>query len=379
MERIENPLKTVTCPAQTVCGGCDFLGLPLQDQLNRKKEELASLLSRQSVTFPSISLWSPGCHGLRDRLDFTLENGRFGLRHKNERRIVDLEECPQLSPALHDWFLEFRKNPPAVAKGSVRLRVSPRGLRGMWLDLSNIDIKNLMDEAAWLNSWPEDVVIEMGQRRKFLRRSPSLRRPHLDDPAFHPWFETRWRQTTVPLYGQVGSFTQPSLRANRWIGEWIQAAVLAAGPRRITEFGAGQGNLSFPALSGEARLTVCESDRPALAGFEKSLEALATGENVDLRNRVSIEAGDFLRKSSESLKQADLLIANPPRSGLKAFLQPLPEARGLSHILYMSCHPESFSEDAPRLEKEGFRLENLTLLDQFPQTKHYEVLSHWVR
>ncbi|HRO68344.1 MAG TPA: RNA methyltransferase, partial [Pseudobdellovibrionaceae bacterium] len=290
-------MKTVTCPAQTVCGGCDFLGLPLQDQLNRKQEELSSLLSRRSVTFPSISVWSPGSHALRDRLDFTLEDGRFGLRHKSERRIVDLSECPQLSPALHRWFLEFRARLPKVAKGSVRLRVSPEGLRGMWLDLSNIDIKNLMDEAAWLNSWPETVVIEMGQRRKFLKRSASGR-PHLEDPVFHPWFETRWRENRVSLYGQVGSFTQPSLVANRRIGGWIQSAVLDVRPRRITEFGAGQGNLSFPALSGDAHLTVCENDRSALAGFEKSLEVLFSEKNIDLRDRVTIEAGDFLRKSS---------------------------------------------------------------------------------
>ncbi|MBX3040837.1 MAG: RNA methyltransferase [Bdellovibrionaceae bacterium] len=371
-------MKTVTCPTEAVCAGCDYLGLTLDAQLSLKKAELAALLSSQSVTFPNISVWSPGTHGLRDRLDFTLEEGRFGLRHKQESRIVDLEECPQLSPALHDWFLEFRQRLPALRKGSIRLRVSPEGQRGLWLDLANIDIKNLMDETTWLNSWSDDVIIEMGQRRKFLRRSANTR-PELVDPLFLPWFETRWRDHKVPLYGQVGSFTQPSLVANRWIGEWIQESVEHAKPRRITELGAGQGNLSFPALSGEAHLTVCESDRPALAGFEKTLEVLATEQGIDLRDRVTMEAGDFLRKSSESLLQADLLIANPPRSGLKAFLEPLSGAQNLSQILYMSCHPESFSEDAPRLQKEGFHLQTLTLLDQFPQTKHYEVLSHWIR
>ncbi|MBX2986513.1 MAG: RNA methyltransferase [Bdellovibrionaceae bacterium] len=398
--------EVVHCPHADDCGGCDFIGRPLSWQRDHKISELGSLLRAGGVSFPAIDFISPALNGLRDRLDFVLEEGRLGLAGKSRReagenppgpafgaglaapkerpdfsggtgsRIVDLLECGQLSASLGAWLEEFRAHLPRVRRGSVRLRVAPDGRRGMWLDFSNADIKNLLDESAWLKSWPADVVIEMGQRRKWVDRGPS--RPVLRDPVLFPWFESRFQEEVVPLYGMVGSFTQPGLRSNRLITEWIQSEVRRRNPRHIVEFGSGQGNLSFPALSGGATLTACETDRLALQGFARSLEALAE-KGHDLRAKVRIEAGDFLRRPPEDFLSADLLLVNPPRSGLKKFLDPLPQARGLESILSMSCHPESFAEDAPRMVREGFALKKLRILDQFPQTKHYEVLAVFER
>lgn len=371
-------MTTVACSWFPACSGCDAIGEPLETQLRRKTAHLEGLLRAAGLEdFPTPRAMQPGPAGLRDRLDFSLQDGRLGLFHREKRKIVDLADCAQLSPALADWLRDFRRRLPPVARASIRLRVSPAGQRGMWLDLANLDAKALLDESTWLNSWPADVAVEMGQRRKTVARNPGTR-PVLIDPVLRPWFESRWRAETVPLFGTVGGFTQPSLVANRLINAWFQERVLALAPKRILEFGAGQGNLSFAALSGEATLTACEFDRPALEGFQRSLEELAA-RGIDLRPRVKLDAGDFLRRPSEELRHADLLIANPPRSGLKAFLDPLPQAQELRHLLYMSCHPESFVEDIPRLRQAGFHLERLDLLDQFPQTRHLEILTHWRR
>lgn len=376
MQPSESLLKTVTCPAQAVCGGCTYLGLPLGDQIQSKIDDLTARLERQGLSFPSIEVLIPGTHGLRDRLDFTLEEGRFGLMRKSERQIEDLSECSQLSPPLAAWLQTFRQRLPPVRKGSVRLRVAPDGTRGMWLDFSNIDIKGLLDEKKWLDQWGPEVRIEIGQRLKCPQRD-SKDHWKLKDPSYYPWFSSQWNGKTVELFGLIGGFTQPGLLPNQLITSWIQAATLRLSPRRITEFGSGQGNLSFPALSSFAELTACESDELALKGFRLSLENFKAKEGHDLTPFVKIEAADFLRQSSPSLRDADLLIANPPRSGLQAFLEPLTKGTSLRDILYMSCYAESFTEDSKKLRLSGFHLRRLAILDQFPQTKHYEIISEW--
>lgn len=369
------------CQLFPACSGCDLRNVPPDRQRADKLARVSALLENAGARGFILDFHQPAPDGLRDRLDFLLKDGAFGLYDRERNTVVDAPECPQLSPALAVWHHEFRRHLPPVPLASVRLRVAPGGTRGMWLDLPNIEIKKLLDEGGWLCSWPDDVVIEMGQRRKNVRResSPSGKgRARFEDPVLRPWFRSLWRETEVKLYSTVGGFTQPSLRANLWINRWFQDQILRDDPERLIEFGTGSGNLSFPALSGRGRLTACETDRLGLQGFEHSLSVLES-QGIELKSRVEIETGDFLRRSSPALEGAELLIANPPRSGLKAFLDPLGEARHLRTVLYMSCHPESFADDVPRLLKQGFRLERVDLLDQFPQTKHVETLSAWRR
>jgi 23S rRNA (uracil1939-C5)-methyltransferase len=44
-------------------------------------------------------------------------------------------------------------------------------------------------------------------------------------------------------------------------------------------------------------------------------------------------------------------------------------------FIYMSCFPDSLAYDIERLQSYGYDTKNLTIIDQFPQTKHYEVLA----
>lgn len=368
--------ESVSCRWFPGCSGCDDIGSSATDQKQAHVDRLAKLLTVGEVPFPEIGYHRPAPWALRDRLDFSLLRNRLGLFDEHRENLVDLPDCGQLSPALQKWLTEFRQNLPPIERAAIRLRVAPDGRRGMWLDLANLDIKHLLDSREWLESWPADVVIEMGQRRKFVERAAAG--PKFRDPVFHPWFSSKWRDREIPLYGVVGGFTQPSLKANEAITTWFRDRVIASHASRIVEVGSGNGNLSFPALSGEATLVACESEPLSVEGFKKTLEYLAT-EGLDLRDRVTAETGDFLRNPGEHLRTADLLIANPPRSGLRKFLDPLPDAKNLRHVLYMSCHADTFAIDAVRLKNAGFKIKELTLLDQFPQTKHIEVLSHWTR
>jgi 23S rRNA (uracil1939-C5)-methyltransferase len=41
----------------------------------------------------------------------------------------------------------------------------------------------------------------------------------------------------------------------------------------------------------------------------------------------------------------------------------------------MSCYPESMMMDLQKLIQLGYALEKISIVDQFPQTAHYEVLA----
>ncbi|XGC79380.1 RNA methyltransferase [Bdellovibrio bacteriovorus] len=322
-----------------------------------------------------IGFLSAGASHLRDRLDFTLEEGRLGLFHKAHRAIVDIKECAQLSSALQSWLTEFRQIQFPFKKGSVRLRVGPSGERGVWLDFANIDIKTLLDEKTILQKLMDGAFVEIGQRRKVPYWNGQEFK--LKDPELHPWFQTWVKDQSVHLHCQVASFTQPSLQANKVICDVIGTWIENFNGARVIEFGSGIGNLTIPAAAASKSLLACEIDDLSLQGLQRTLDCLP-GELSDLKDKVKIHRGDFQKKLTQDFSQFDGVLANPPRSGLMNFLNPLEQLQTSERpkfFIYMSCFPESMITDMKRLVTCGYEIKELVIVDQFPQTNHYEVLG----
>lgn len=372
-------MKTETlCRYQDKCSGCQYLEISLQEQHQLKKQHLRGLLQKALIPFSGpLELSSPAPFGLRDRIDVVFERGALGLYEKQTRQILDIEKCPQLSPELQSWLTEVRRVRWPLQKGSLRLRIGPQGQKGLWLDFANVDIKHLLEEKNLLQELLSKAVVEIGQRRKILNRVGDTLK--LRDPEPQVWFQSRIAGEPVDLYCSVGSFTQTGFKANEALTSLIEEWLDQVGAKHILEFGSGIGNLSFPALGKNRFLTACEIDKGALAGFQKSLEMVSQRPGFrDLRERVRVLQGDFQNRNPQDFGRYDTVLVNPPRSGLKEFLTPLMEiAKKPKYFLYMSCFPESFTEDGQRLVAAGYQLQKLQIVDQFPQTKHYEILSLW--
>lgn len=375
MSEIKNDHK-VSCVYKDLCNGCQYLDSTYGEQVSKKISELSELLKTAEIPYANkIDFVSAGASHLRDRLDFSLEDGRLGLYRKDKKEITDLETCAQLSPDLQAWLTEFRTLKLPFKKASVRLRVSPSGERGVWLDLANIDIKSLLDEKNMLHFLQQRAFVELGQRRKVpVWQGHEFK---LKDPEARPWFQTWVGNTAVPLFCQVASFTQPSHLANKLICDIIQSWVGKFPHSRMIEFGSGIGNLTLPALASAAHLTACEVDSLSLDGLERTLERLPTALS-HLREKIEIHRGDFQRKLLQDFAKFDGALVNPPRSGLMGFLDPLEkmaDEKRPKFFIYMSCFPESMMTDLKRLKNGGYMVSEMKIVDQFPQTSHYEVLA----
>ncbi len=361
------------CPYQNQCSGCEYLHLDLEQQKQAKIESLKSL-AKGPVNYRSF-----GLQELRSRLDFVILNGKIGLYQKNSSEVVDIEKCLQLSPALQSFLSDFRKIRWPVKKASVRLRVSPQGKRGAWLDFANADIKRLLEEETIFTQLQQICFVEIGQRHKALIRKPQTGNWGLGDPQYHHWSNSWCVDQEVPLFSTVGSFTQPSHVSNQLITQTLSKWFSEIKPEHVLEFGSGIGNLTFPALThSKTQVTATDWDERALKGLEQSLihqDLQVNMKSQTLRSRVDIQRGDF-RLNLPRIERVDVLLLNPARSGVGNFLKSLLPLKP-QHIIYMSCFPESFFLDTQCLNE--YSMQKIELMDQFPNTKHIEILSHWVR
>jgi 23S rRNA (uracil1939-C5)-methyltransferase len=411
-----------TCQYQGVCTGCDLLHLEKNQQIELKKQNLldhwrSHVQIKVESTLPEIQyLWIDDS-GLRDRVDFMLNHDsepRFGLFGQDRRTVVDLESCLQMSDGMSKWYQLLRQNLPKVAKASIRLRIGPGGLRGVWLDLPNIDVKRLIDEKTALENLMAIGIVEIGQRRKRLvkRETGELK---LVDPILEAWFQTYSGQKDHPiqLYSTIGSFSQVGHIANKALVKSVMGLVsdinyfsreltkastknLAtelAGCEsskdklkrssdsetthsrislKVAEFGCGNGNFTLPLASLGANVHAFEVDALALDGLIRSAS------EAKLSEKIVIHKGDYQSKKSATVdfSEFDLLLVDPPRSGLGQFADRLIENSKIpNHLIYISCFPESFASDAAKLIERGYELRSWKIIDQFPQTSHYEVVA----
>lgn len=315
---------------------------------------------------------------VRDRADLVWEDGRLGLFGvEGSSTIIDIASCPMMTDELERFLKDFRKKaPPGVKKGSVRLRVSPSGERGVWLDFANVDVKSLLDDKEYLRWLSALAFVEIGQRRKALVWREDLAQWKLTDPVLKPWFETYDKEgLPIPLYGPVGGFSQAGFASNRALVTVASEMALSTGENNWLELFSGNGSFTLALASHGLQVEAFEIDDLALQGL-----ALSLAEAPALRDRIRFSRADVYSQEKALPPFAGRgLLVDPPRSGLRQILDRLRIGDQPSFLLYVSCHSESFASDSRELMALGYRVLNLAAVDQFPHSRHCEWVALFTR
>jgi 23S rRNA (uracil1939-C5)-methyltransferase len=130
--------------------------------------------------------------------------------------------------------------------------------------------------------------------------------------------------------------------------------------RLVWDLYAGIGETSVQLIKNGARIESVELDRRAVA------EAEARGP-VARRHTGRVE--DVLRE----LHQPDMVIANPPRTGMDERVSTELNRLAPRRVVYISCDPATLARDLQRLDR--FRLSLVQAFDLFPQTTHVETVA----
>jgi len=88
---------------------------------------------------------------------------------------------------------------------------------------------------------------------------------------------------------------------------------------------------------------------------------------------VRFDAGDAAGFALGTDDDPELVIVNPPRRGIGPDLAGRLEASRVRHVLYSSCRAQTLASDLEHMP--SLRPRRAVLLDMFPQTGHYEVLT----
>lgn len=104
--------------------------------------------------------------------------------------------------------------------------------------------------------------------------------------------------------------------------------------------------------------------------------ANAANENAKLNglSNCNFIAGDVTKVIQDLKESPDIIILDPPRTGVhpKA-LQYVVDFKA-KEIIYVSCNPKTLVQDLKFLEEKGYEIQKSLLVDMFPNTPHVETV-----
>lgn len=169
-------------------------------------------------------------------------------------------------------------------------------------------------------------------------------------------------------------FTQVNEEQNAVLREVVAESLRRAGASRVLELFCGNGNLTLAYLPFVKEALAYDSSEFALGYARRRFSP-----DAPVRFRHAEIDASLASRLPESFKGTyDTLLLDPPRRGVGRSLESFLHGQ-LLNVIYVSCSPVTFSQEARLLVARGFRLESVTPLDMFPQTHHLELVATFSR
>lgn len=375
--------KKTTCSHDKHCGGCDYSGLPYEEQLALKQKNMNALFKGIVTPEPILGAKHPLYY--RNKVHGVLFSDGKGNVYSGV-----YEAGTHRLEAVNDCRIENRKA-SEIIRDTVKVLKSFR-----------FPIYYEKTDRGLLKHILVRVAEETGEIMLILvARSPIL--PSKNNfvkaiRAIHPEITTivlnvNEKDTTmvlggrdIPLYGPgfiidklMGIRYRLSPRSFYQINH-EQTAVLyekayeyagLTGKETVIDAYCGIGTIGMGIASGAARVIGVELNQDAVK------DAVRTAEHNKITNIefYNADAGDFLTGMAEAGQKADVVFLDPPRSGstekfLDAVIALAPE-----RIVYISCGPDTQKRDIEYLMKKSpYRVKKLCPVDLFPLTKHVETV-----
>lgn len=100
-------------------------------------------------------------------------------------------------------------------------------------------------------------------------------------------------------------------------------------------------------------------------------------ENAKKNNIENIEfiSGDVLKEAEKLTDRPDLIILDPPRSGINPIALKKILSFEPNYFIYISCNPVPLSQDLKEFEEAGYKVEKMTSVNMFPMTTNVETVA----
>lgn len=310
------------CPYFGRCGGCAYQHIRYEHQLEMKLRQVEDAFGKiAKIAAPKIAsvIGSPQAYAYRGKATLHAEKTAGGLKlgfmDISGGDVIDIERCQIMHETINDQIRQLRSGP---------MILSPE----------------------------EDITFWSGRQQG--SDETVIRR--VKDRAF-----------AVPY---DGFFQANLLLTDRMVDEVLNL-VEPGRVETLVDACCGCGLFSVFLAPHAGRLIGVDI-------YEKSIHyARVNAANMGLSNAEFV-CGDvnvFLVEMARKKEAVELMVLDPPRTGLDPKTLAAISDIKPSDIIYISCNPATQARDVRIMQDTGYELRYLQLLDMFPQTQHIETIG----
>ncbi len=353
---------TPPCRHFGICGGCALQHLNDNAYHNFKKNQIVAAFEKFDVELPDDfqAVFLPSHTRRRANFAAQVNKGRaiVGFHERRSSNIRDVPDCLLITEPLRAAMLAFKDYLPRLIDDGKKMDVLIQCVD----DQIEICLTGTLGKAKQSPLDMHEALAECMSKLNLARLSIRAR----DYEQYETLLEAR---PFLKSFGDLivnlapGSFLQPSDAGEQTLSSLVIDAVKDA--KSIADLFCGNGTFTGPLMKGRDMLAV-----------DLAPDAIASLQRAGVRAEVRNLFKDPLPESAFTAVQA--VILDPPRAGAAAQVSILANT-DVPVIAYVSCAPQSFAKDAAVLVNEGYRLEKLTLVDQFIWSAHTELVGIFKR
>jgi len=366
-----------TCPHYFECGGCNFMHINYDQQLNLKKILLQNAFNKYKVSY-SVSeiIASPSPLQYRNKASYQIRirQGKLliGFHPEwNKNEIVEIDSCCLLKPVINKYFnilknilIEYNNNKSLDNFSSLTIRANSYNQIMILIELlkkpNEYEITVLKAIKKNINTG-DSIYYYIKNIDKY-----SLPDYYLMDDT-EPYIYEEMNQ--VKLRISPFTFFQNNKAITELIINDIKRLIPFDSISLMYDLYCGNGTISLPLVY----------NRPIkLIGIEGNPMAVEDAKVNSQYNPLHLHiVGDVLATFNDNLiKKYDpptLILLDPPRSGTLIEIQKNIIASEVPYVVYLSCNPVSLAWNLSQLISD-YNIIFLKIYDMFPQTHQMETL-----
>ena len=374
--------KKSLCPHFKTCGGCQYLDMPYEKQLEHKKKEVSDLLRPFCKVEEIIGMDDPFHY--RNKVHAVMARDRkgriiSGVYKEGTHTVLPVETC----------LIENKKADEII--GTIRELLPSFKMKVFDEDTGYGFLRHVLVRTAHATGEIMVVLITASpvfpSKNNFVK---ALRKVHPEITTVVQ--NVNGRDTSMVLgekehvlYGpgfivdvlcgkkfriSSKSFYQINPVQTEKLYNLAIAAAGLTGKETVVDAYCGIGTIGIVAAAAAKEVIGVELNRDAVR--DAVTNAKVNGEkNIRFYNN---DAGKFMVQMASQNAHADVVFMDPPRSGSTEEFMDAVAILNPDRVVYVSCNPETLARDLAYFKKKGYKAEKAWAVDQFPMTGHVETV-----
>lgn len=307
---------------ESSCGGCLWQFVQYDAQLEVKQQRLEHAITKVKKHPNAVQtiIASQQEFGYRNRAQLKSDGAALGFMANNSRHLIAVDDCIVLDDKNRSLLRQIQRTLP-----NEQLKPSAKNTKKLQWTTVNIDSTSSIDN------------YQVNRRTVFQQ-----------------------------------AHSQQNEVMRQWLKNKLGTLKSSSSNGQVLELFCGSGNFTE---------VIAELNFPCILAVEGSEQAIQTLSEKRLENCdtlvTNLYAADVFEKIYRHCDKPGILVLDPPREGLKNSEGLFRKKRHFDDIIYISCDLATFVRDARYFNEHGFILKTVQAVDQFPQTPHVEIMSHF--